>query len=86
MSHSLFKEEGKFFLTESGIITPTFFNNLLALPEDDTFITEEQVFAEALERVLYDTKYTENLMANRTALLQKYDLEKVALSYLNRNN
>lgn len=86
MSHSLFKEEGKFFLTESGIITPTFFNNLLALPEDDTFITEEQVFAEALNRVLIDPTFAQNLITNKETLLNKYNFEKVALEYLNQNN
>lgn len=86
MSNSVLEKDGDLVITESGIITPTFFDNSISLPENNHFNHKEQVFAEALERVLYDTKYAENLMANRTALLQKYDIEKVALSYLNRNN
>ncbi|WP_412465140.1 glycosyltransferase [Flavobacterium mekongense] len=86
MSNSLLEKDGDLVITESGIITPTFFDNKIALPENNHSTQEEQVFAEALERVLYDTKYAENLIANRTTLLQKYDLEKVALAYLNQNN
>ncbi|MFN4026740.1 MAG: glycosyltransferase [Flavobacterium sp.] len=86
MSNSLLEKDGDLVITESGIITPTFFDNKIAIPENNHSTQEEQVFAEALERVLYDTKYAENLIANRTTLLQKYDLEKVALAYLNQNN
>lgn len=86
MSQSVLKKEGKVFLTESGIITPTFFDNSLSLPDNDNFIPEEQVFAEALATVISDRKYIENLYINRAGLLDKYNIEKVAMSYLNRNN
>lgn len=86
MSHSMLKKEGKVFLTESGIITPTFYDHSLSLPQNDDFIPEEQVFAEALAAVISDGQYIENLHANRAALLDKYDIETVAMAYLNRNN
>jgi glycosyltransferase involved in cell wall biosynthesis len=86
MSHSMLKKEGKVFLTESGIITPTFYDYSLSLPQNDDFIPEEQVFAEALAAVISGGQYIENLQANRAALLDKYDIETVAMAYLNRNN
>lgn len=86
MSYSMLKKEGKVFLTDSGIITPTFFDYSLSLPQNDNFIPEEQVFAEALATVISDGKYIENLHASRALLLDKYNIEKVAMAYLNRNN
>jgi glycosyltransferase involved in cell wall biosynthesis len=82
MSVAKAEQKGDFIETESGIITPNFFKGKLFLPDTVDFLEEEQIFAKALELVLNDSSYKNSLVANKEKLLQKVDLESVAMKYL----
>lgn len=82
MSYQQKTNQGKYIITESGIITPTFFKGHLDIPENDDFIPEEYLFAEALQMVLATESYKENLMKHKEELLSKFDLERVSELYL----
>jgi glycosyltransferase involved in cell wall biosynthesis len=82
MSFEKAEQKEDFIETESGIITPNFFKGKLFLPVTVDFLKEEQIFAKALELVLNDSSYKNSLIANKEKLLQKVDLESVAMKYL----
>jgi glycosyltransferase involved in cell wall biosynthesis len=68
--------------TESGILTPNFFKGKLFLPDSMEFLEEEKTFAHALELVLNSAHYKESLMRSKSKLLEKVDLETIAMKYL----
>jgi glycosyltransferase involved in cell wall biosynthesis len=82
MSISKKQINNDFIETESGIITPNFFKGKLFLPETMEFLEEEQIFANALKKVLNETSYKKTLIENKLDLLKKVDLESVAMEYL----
>lgn len=82
MSSTKVEHKGDLIETESGIITPNFFMGKLFLPETVDFIKEEQIFAKALELVLNDSSYKKSLIESKDKLLQKVDLQSVAMKYL----
>jgi glycosyltransferase involved in cell wall biosynthesis len=82
MSSTLYEKLEDVIVTESGIITPTFFKGNLGIPSDKKITMEERVFSNALEMVLSDTKYQQELLYNKKKLLEKFDLENVAQLYL----
>ena len=75
------KREGLVF-TESGILTPNFFKGSLSIPQNNTFIKEEYLFAEALQIVLDGEDIKNELISNKKKLLVKFNLEIVANNYL----
>lgn len=70
--------------TESGIVTPNLFKGILKVPENinNTLIDEETKLAEALLKVLQNDYYAKNLDTNKQNLLDKFEIGKVAKSYL----
>ncbi len=76
---------GSLLLTESGIITPGFFDGSLTIPIEDKKISEEAAFATALEMVLQDSRFRASLEHSKLQLLERFDLQKVAESYLDKN-
>lgn len=72
--------------TEAGIVTPSFFNNSLNIPETDEFTDGEYCFAEALALVLNQPEYKMTLKQHKEALLVKFDVEKIASEYLNEKD
>ncbi len=85
MSLQMHPEKETNFEVESGIITPNLFKGKLGIPEDQTFIPEEEQLAIALVKSLQSNDYSENVKQHSEALLQKFDLEKVANTYLEKN-
>jgi glycosyltransferase involved in cell wall biosynthesis len=83
MSLKELESSDKNIIVESGIITPNLFKGKLQIPNNKDFIQEEKLFSEALEKVLSDTKYKEELIKNQKQLLGKFNLKKVADQYLN---
>lgn len=72
--------------TESGLITPNFFKGTLDIPQEDAFTTEESDFALALAEVLqHHSDFREQLKSHQAELLSKFDLETVALAYINED-
>ncbi|RAR51137.1 glycosyltransferase [Flavobacterium lacus] len=69
-------------ITESGVVTPNFFKGSLAIPHNNDFTHEEKLFAKALSLVLQDSTFKENLITNQEQLLSKFDLDRIASSYL----
>lgn len=82
MSIVEFSKQDEIILTESGIITPTFYHGSTILPEDSDITSEEIIFSKALESVLSSAEYSTKLIENRDHLLAKFDLESVAASYI----
>ncbi len=82
MSIVEFSKQDEIILTESGIITPTFYHGSTILPDDDGITSEEIIFSKALASVLNSTEYSTKLIENRDHLLAKFDLESVAASYI----
>ena len=76
-------ETNKNLVVESGIITPNLFKGVLGIPEDEEFIKEETLFADALYEILNSDVYSKNLKQNSNNLLEKFNLEQVAIEYLN---
>ncbi len=83
MSSKQEQKKGELLFTESGMLTPNFFNGSLDIPENDDFIATEHVFAQALNLILVEGSFKENLKENKNALLSKFDLETISKSYLN---
>lgn len=77
-----YKEHEELIETDAGIITPNFFKGKLEIIKENNYIGEEHIFAAALNLVLNDLSYKERLLQNKTQLLEKYDVEKVAIKYL----
>ncbi|SFW16696.1 glycosyltransferase [Cellulophaga fucicola] len=67
---------------EAGIITPNLYKGILGIPSDDKFISEERLFAKALEAVLQSNTHQEKLIENKKELLNKFNLVRVANQYL----
>jgi glycosyltransferase involved in cell wall biosynthesis len=82
MSMREYQALGDSFKTEAGLITPNFFKDNINIPNNDDYTVEEQSFANALQIVLNDVTYKQNVILNKEMLLEKYDLEKVATAYL----
>lgn len=82
MSIVEFSKQDEIILTESGIITPTFYHGSTILPDDDGITSEEIIFSKALASVLNSTEYSTKLIENRDHLLAKFDLESVAASFI----
>ncbi|GAA4282083.1 glycosyltransferase [Gaetbulibacter aestuarii] len=70
---------------ESGIITPNMFKGKLEIPNNDSFISEEKQFSEALNQVLNNADFKENLLLNQRQLLEKFDIQSVSKKYLKIN-
>lgn len=66
----------------SGIITPNLFKGVLGIPTSNDFLKEEQALAKAILKVLATNVFDKQIEQDREALLSKFDLEKVAKSYL----
>ena len=75
---------GNFIYTESGIITPNFYKGNLNIPDNNAFIEEEYEFAEAVHQVLESTIFKEKLIKSKDDLLQKFNLEYAATTYLDQ--
>lgn len=84
MSNTQLDLIGKLIETEGGIITPNFFKGTLSIPQNNDLIEEEVLFAKALELVLSNKKYKENLIDNKKKLLEKFNIESVAEQYLKK--
>ena len=69
-------------IVASGIVTPNLFKGVLEIPENDTIEQEEKDLADALCQVLSDTSFKKNLENNKSKLLTKFELDKVATNYL----
>lgn len=82
MSYKEFEFRDDFFITESGIITPNFYKGNLSISEDSDITSEEIIFAKALVSVLNSAEYSTKLIKNRKQLLAKFDLERVASTYI----
>jgi glycosyltransferase involved in cell wall biosynthesis len=82
MSFELYEKQDQLIITDSGIITPSFFEGKLAIPETTHFIDQEQQFALALEMVLKNEDFKNNLIKNKAGLLEKFDLLTVIQKYL----
>lgn len=82
MSDNKSAKSNELIFTESGIITPTFFKGTLDIPNDINFILEEELFAEALQKVILSTDFEESLFTHKKKLLQKFDLQHVCLEYI----
>ncbi len=74
------------FDVESGIITPNLFKGKLGIPNDNAFLDEEKQFAKALENILQSNNYKKNIEKHHQELLVKFDLDKVANTYLQKVN
>lgn len=71
-----------FILTESGIITPSFYKGRLDIPLDETVTNEEIIFSKAINKVLFQDDYVSIIKKNKEQLLSKFNLETIAANYL----
>jgi glycosyltransferase involved in cell wall biosynthesis len=71
-----------FILTESGIITPSFYKGRLDIPLDETVTNEEIIFSKAINKVLFQDDYVSVIKKNKEQLLSKFNLETIAANYL----
>lgn len=77
------KKINNFILTDSGIITPSFFKTSLEYPSSFSIIEEEKVFAEAIDYINNNRcSIDRQLVDSQQELLVKYDLTKVCINYL----
>ncbi len=67
---------------ESGIITPNLFKGTLGIPQNNIFLEEEELFAQAMNEILENDNFSTKLSKHKTDLLKKFDLETVANEYL----
>lgn len=74
--------QGSNLIVESGIITPNIYKGVLEIPKKSYFEKEVAHLAQGIENVLVDDKYEARLGQNRSALLSKFDLNRVIESYL----
>jgi len=82
---SVHKKEicGTILLTEAGIITPSFFEGRLEIPNDLSFSKTDKAFASAIDRFFDDPLYFgEVLRNNKDALSKKFDVDEVGKMYL----
>ncbi|ULC58273.1 glycosyltransferase [Flaviramulus sp. BrNp1-15] len=70
---------------EAGIVTPNLFDGVLGVPESIEFVDEEKKLANALISVINSEKYKSILEKNKNSLLSKFNIEKVAKNYLEKN-
>lgn len=84
MSLDKFEQSGELIYTESGIITPTFFKGNLAIPVDDEITDEEIQFGKAIKIVLDDADFKNCLVQNQNQLLEKFDLDRVVQTYIEK--
>ncbi|QBA63890.1 glycosyltransferase [Muriicola soli] len=82
MSYRLLERNGEFIITESGIITPNLYKGELGIPKESGFLDEEVELADALLEVISNIEYHTKLNKNKSALLSKYKLERIAEEYL----
>ena len=82
MSCKEFEFRDDFVITESGIITPNFYKGNLSISEDSDITSEEIIFAKAIVSVLNSAEYSTKLIKNRKQLLAKFDIERVASTYI----
>jgi len=68
--------------TETGIVTPNFFEGSLEIPENVDFTLQEEIMAEAFGEIIKTTFFSENLMHHKSEILQKFNLREVANTYL----
>lgn len=80
------EESNENIIVESGIITPNLFKGVLGLPKNEEFIKEEYLLAEAILEVLSSSTFEKSLKEHRESLLLKFNLEKVANTYLTKKN
>lgn len=73
---------GKNIFTETGIITPTFFEGKLSIPTDNNFTEAERQMAQALYEVLDSNRFEASIAANKEMILNKFDLKSAAINYL----
>lgn len=85
MSLNFHKQSEENFKVESGIVTPNLFQGKLGLPANDEFIKEETQFAEGVIDVLKSDNVEQTLSEYREELLDKFNLERVASKYLEKN-
>ena len=71
-----------FMITESGIITPNFFKGELSIPKNESITNEEIIFSKALKLVLFNQNFKDKIVKNKSILLSKFNLERVANEYL----
>ena len=71
-----------FILTESGIITPSFYKGRLDIPLDETVTNEEIIFSKAINKVLFQDDYVSIIKKNKEQLLSKFNLETIAANYI----
>lgn len=77
------KEATSWITTPAGLITPNFFKGVLDIPDTTAFMEEEHHFAAALAEVIDNADaYRSQLKKHQSALLDKFDLNAVALAYL----
>lgn len=70
-------------LTEAGIITPSFFDEKLEIPNDLNFIDSEKTFAVAINYFFENANhFKEILHRNKISLGKKYDLVEVGNKYI----
>ncbi|HRE77337.1 MAG TPA: glycosyltransferase [Flavobacterium sp.] len=82
MSNKDFSGGDELIYTESGIITPNFFEGSLGLPSTYDITKKEVVFSNSLLEVLTNENYKIILNQNKSDLLSKFDLKKVSENYL----
>ncbi len=76
------KKNRDFIITESGIITPTFYKGSLEIPSNESITKEEIIFSEAINKILFIDDYISEIKKNKTQLLAKFNLEITANCYI----
>ncbi|WP_040472523.1 glycosyltransferase [Aquimarina agarivorans] len=69
---------------EAGIVTPNLFKGELGIPRSSKVFKEEEQLSQALKKMITDDSFKLALQKNRKVLLQKFDLENVCSTYLNK--
>ena len=82
MSIDARQEQGKLIITDSGIVTPGFFNGMLSIPDNSKLIEEEVEMSDALQLILNNPSYKARLADKKEELLQKFQVGQVATAYL----
>jgi glycosyltransferase involved in cell wall biosynthesis len=70
--------------TEVGIVTPNFFKGILGIPKDTEFTSEEKDMATALSQVLQGNDVWHSDGPARKEILKKFNLERIAETYLRK--
>jgi len=82
MSHKKQKIIGNTIETESGIITPSTYKGVLAMPSENTLIPQEEDIANSLLKICVSNEIEEGLKKEKENLLSKFDMEVVAKQYV----